>query len=307
MLIIKDTKQIPKQSRGYSVAIGNFDGLHLGHLSVIQLAKNHGQELDTGVLTFEPHPRQFFNKNQSSFRLMNSETRVNTLKDLNLDVLFEIPFNQSLATLKPEDFVENILIEKLNIKHVVVGESFRFGKNRAGSIELLKKYNIEGKLDLTIAPSLKFEDQIVSSSLLREKLKVGSIKEVNKLLNRYYNIVGVVQKGFQRGRDLGFPTINLEIKDILIPRYGVYAAFVEVLSGEYKGKYKGAASIGLRPTYGNNDPNIEVYIFDFNDSLYEENVSVSLVDFLRPEIKFDNELELIEQMKQDCSEILKIL
>ena len=307
MLVIKDTKQIPKQSRGYSVAIGNFDGLHLGHLSVIKLAQNHGEELDTGVLTFEPHPRQFFNKNQSRFRLMNAQTRMYTLKDINLDVLFEIPFNQSLATLRPEDFIENILIEKLNIKHVVVGESFRFGKNRAGSVELLKKYNIQGKIDLTIAPSFKYEDQIVSSSLLREKLKLGSIKEVNKLLNRNYHIVGVVQRGFQRGRNLGFPTINLEIRDILIPRYGVYAAFVEVLSGKHKGKYKGAASIGFRPTYGNNDPNIEVYIFDFSNSLYEEKVSVSLVDFLRPEIKFDNELQLIEQMNKDCSQILKIL
>ena len=307
MLIIKDTKKISKQTRGYSVAIGNFDGLHLGHLSVISLAQNHGKELDSGVLTFEPHPRQFFNQNQPRFRLMNAETRMNNLKKLNLDVLFEIPFNQSLANLRPEAFVESILIEKLNIKHIVVGESFRFGRNRAGSIELLKKYNIEGKLDLTIAPAFKFEDQLVSSSLLREKLKAGSIKEVNKLLDHSYHISGIVQKGFQRGRNLGFPTINLEIKDILIPKYGVYAAFVDVLSGELKGKYKGAASIGLRPTYGNNDPNIEVYIFDFNDSLYEENVSVSLVDFLRPEIKFDNELELIEQMKQDCSEILKIL
>ena len=129
MLIIKDTKKIPKHSRGYSVAIGNFDGLHLGHLSVIKLAQNHGEKLDTGVLTFEPHPRQFFNENQPRFRLMNAQTRMHTLKDLNLDVLFEIPFNQSLATLRPEDFIENILIEKLNIKHVVVGESFRFGKN----------------------------------------------------------------------------------------------------------------------------------------------------------------------------------
>ncbi len=307
MLIIKDTRQIPKQSRGYSVAIGNFDGLHLGHISVISLAQNHGKKLDTGVLTFEPHPRQFFNGNQPRFRLMNAETRVNALKELNLDVLFEIPFDQSLANLRPEDFVETILIEKLNIKHIVVGENFRFGKNRSGSIELLRKYKIEGKLDLTIAPAFKFDDQIVSSSLLREKLRVGSIKEVNKLLNRNYHIEGVVQKGFQRGRDLGFPTINLEIKDILIPRYGVYATFVEVLSGKHKGKYKGAASIGLRPTYGNNDPNIEVYIFDFSGSIYEEKVSVSLVDFLRPEIKFDNELQLIEQMNKDCSEILKIL
>ena len=119
--------------------------------------------------------------------------------------------------------------------------------------------------------------------------------------------MGIVQRGFQRGRKLGYPTINIEIKDIIIPRYGVYAAFVEVISGEHQGKYKGAASIGSRPTYGNNDPNIEVYIFDFNGSLYGQKVSVSLVDFLRPEIKFDNEQKLIKQMNEDCYEILKIL
>ncbi len=307
MLIIRDAKNFSKNLKGYSVAIGNFDGLHLGHLSVISLAKNNGKGLKSGVLTFEPHPRQFFDKKQPRFRLMNAETRIETLKNLNLDILFQLPFNKGLAALRPEDFVENILIEKLNIKHIVVGEGFRFGKNRSGSIELLRKYDSEGKIKLTVAPPFKFERQLVSSSLLREKLKSGSIKEINNLLYRNYHITGVVQKGFQRGRDLGFPTINVEINDILIPKYGIYAAFVEVLSGKYKGKYKGAASIGSRPTYGDNEPNIEVYIFEFDKTLYGERVSISLVDFVRPEIKFDSESKLIAQMKKDCSQILKIL
>ncbi len=307
MLIVKDNKLVSKEAKGYSVAIGNFDGLHLGHLSVISLAQKNEEGLKSGVLTFEPHPRQFFDEKQPNFRLMNAETRINVLKDLNLDVIFQLPFNQALATLQPEDFVEKILIEKFNIRHVVVGESFRFGKNRSGSIELLKKYHADGTVKLTVAPPFKLENEMVSSSLLREKVKSGSVKEINKLLNRNYHIVGLVKKGFQRGRDLGFPTINVEIKDILIPKYGVYATFVEVLSGEHKGKYKGAASIGSRPTYGDNEPNIEVYIFEFDKSLYGEKVSISLVDFIRPEIKFDNESKLIEQMKKDCSEILKIL
>ena len=307
MLIIKDTKMISNQEKGYSVAIGNFDGLHLGHLSVISLAKKNGNGLKNGVLTFEPHPRQFFNVKQPRFRLMNAETRIHALEDLNVDILFQLPFNQALATLDPEDFVEKILIEKLNIKHVVVGESFRFGKNRSGSIELLKKFDSEEKIKLTVAPPFKFENQLVSSSMLREKLILGSVKEMNKFLNRDYHVVGIVQKGFQRGRDLGFPTINVELNDILIPKYGVYAAIVEVLSGEHKGKYKGAASIGSRPTYGDNDPNLEVYIFEFNKTLYGEKVSISLVDFIRSEINFDTELKLVEQMKKDCSEILKIL
>ena len=174
MLIIKDNKTFSKNLKGYSVAIGNFDGLHLGHLSVISLAKKNGMGLKTGVLTFEPHPRQFFNKKQPRFRLMNAETRIKVLKELNLDVLFQLPFNKELASLRPEDFVENILIEKLNIKHIVVGEGFRFGKNRSGSIELLRKYDSESKIKLTVAPPFKFERQLVSSSLLREKLKSGS-------------------------------------------------------------------------------------------------------------------------------------
>ena len=136
---------------------------------------------------------------------------------------------------------------------------------------------------------------------------MGLIRDVNKLLDRNYQILGIVEKGFQRGRKLGFPTINIEMNDIMIPKYGVYAAFVDVLTGKHKGKYKGAASIGSRPTYGNNDPNIEVFLFDFDKLLYGEKVSISLVDFVRSEIKFNTESDLVQQMKSDCDKVLKML
>ena len=307
MLIFNGENKVLKDSKGYSVAIGNFDGLHVGHLSVISLAQEHENGLKSGVLTFEPHPRQFFNKKEARFRLMNAETRISVLQKLKLDALFQIPFNRALANLSPEDFVENILIKQLNIRHVVVGDNFRFGKNRAGSIDLLKKYASEGKIELTIAPPFKFGSQLVSSSLLREKLSMGLIRDVNKLLDRNYQILGIVEKGFQRGRTLGFPTINIQMHDIMIPKYGVYAAFVDVLTGKHKGKYKGAASIGSRPTYGNNDPNIEVFLFDFDKLLYGEKVSISLVDFVRSEIKFNTESDLVQQMKSDCDKVLKML
>jgi riboflavin kinase/FMN adenylyltransferase len=307
MLIFTGSEKKLKKTKGYSVAIGNFDGLHSGHLEVISLASKYGQNLETGVLTFEPHPRQFFNKNGASFRLMNAETRLSAFKKIKLDVLFQIPFNRDLASLSPESFIENTLIKDLNIRHVVVGENFRFGKNRSGSIELLKEYHQDKKIRLTIAPPVKINGEIVSSSLLREKLKSGLIKEVTKLLNRHFQILGVVEKGFQRGRKLGFPTINVELNDIITPKHGVYAAIIEVITGKSKGKYHGAASIGSRPTYGNYTPNIEVFLFNFNKSLYGDQVLISLVDFIRPEIKFASESELIFQMKEDCDQVLKVL
>ena len=307
MLVFKGIEDIPKEDLGYSVAIGNFDGMHLGHQSVIDTARKTSNKSSVGVVTFEPHPRQYFQKNQPMFKLMKSETRRRFLKSIGIDALFELPFDSSLANLSPKDFIETILLEKLNVKNVVVGPDFRFGKNREGSVNLLKSYQQEKKLSLHIANPFMIGGKVVSSSALREKLTEGSVIEVTTMLSRYYEIEGVVEKGFQRGRDLGFPTINIGFKNMIVPKHGVYAVYIEVLSHDKKRTLKGAASIGSRPTYGDYEPNIEVFIFDFDENLYGEHVSISLVKFIRPELKFNSEKELISQMKADCKTIENLL
>ena len=307
MLIFNGTENIPKEENGYSVAIGNFDGMHLGHQSVIEIARKTSYESSVGVVTFEPHPRQYFQKKQPIFRLMKSETRKRFLKPLEVDALFELPFDYSLANLSPKDFIETVLLEKLNVKNVVVGPDFRFGKNREGSVDLLKSYQGKNKLRLNIANPFMIEGKVVSSSVLRKKLAEGSVIEVTKMLSRYYEIDGMVEKGFQRGRDLGFPTINIGLRNTIVPKHGVYAVLVKILSQKKDRTLRGAASIGSRPTYGDYEPNIEVFIFDFDENLYGEYVSISLVKFIRPELKFNSERELISQMKADCKTIEKLL
>ena len=307
MLIFNSIENIPKEAYGYSVAIGNFDGMHLGHQSVIETARKTRDKSSVGVVTFEPHPRQYFQKDKPIFRLMKSETRKRFLKSLGIDALFELPFDYSLANLSPEDFIETILLEKLNVKNVVVGPDFRFGKNREGSVNLLKSYQEKKKLDLHIANPLMIEGKVASSSEIRKKLTEGSIVDVTKMLSRYYEIDGIVEKGFQRGRNLGFPTINVGLKNTIVPKHGVYAVLIKILSHNKERALKGAASIGSRPTYGDYEPNVEVFIFDFDENLYGEHVSISLVEFIRPELKFNSEDELISQMKEDCETIEDLL
>tara|TARA_B100000963_G_scaffold129492_1_gene112975 strand:- start:50 stop:982 length:933 start_codon:yes stop_codon:yes gene_type:complete len=307
MLIFNSLENIPKDDYGYSVGIGNFDGMHLGHQSVIEIARKTRGKSSVGVVTFEPHPRQYFQKNQPIFRLMKSETRRRFLKSLEVDALFELPFDYSLANLSPEDFVESVLLGKLNVKNIVVGPDFRFGKNREGSVDLLKTYQEKKKLSLHIAHPFMIEGKVVSSSEIRKKLAVGSVFDVSKMLSRFYEIYGIVEKGFQRGRNLGFPTINIGLKNTIVPKHGVYAVLVEILYDNKKRIFKGAASIGSRPTYGDYEPNVEVFIFDFNENLYGEHVSISLVQFIRPELKFNSEVELISQMKADCETIKGLL
>ena len=307
MLIFKSIENVPKNEKGYSVAIGNFDGMHLGHQSVIEIAREKSNESSVGVVTFEPHPRQYFQGNGSIFRLMKSETRRRFLNSIGIDALFELPFDSSLANLSPKDFIETVLLEKLNVKNIVVGPDFRFGKNREGSVNLLKSYSEKKKLGLHVAKPLMIGDKIVSSSALRKKLSEGSIIEVTKMLSRYYEIEGLVEQGFQRGRNLGFPTINVGLRNTIVPKHGVYAVFIKILSHEKERILKGAASIGSRPTYGDYEPNIEVFIFDFDENIYGENVCISLVKFIRPELKFSSEKELISQMKSDCDTIETLL
>ncbi|TCP38893.1 bifunctional riboflavin kinase/FAD synthetase [Rhodovulum marinum] len=299
----------PHGERGAVAAIGNFDGVHLGHRTVIEIARKqataHGVPL--GVLTFEPHPRQHFAPDAPPFRLMNAEARSNRLAKLQIDHLYELPFDAKLAALSPEAFAREVLHEGLGLAHVVVGQDFCFGKGRKGNVADLKRFGDELGFGVTAVELLSNEGGAVSSTAIRDALTDGRPRDAAAMLGHWHRIEGAVLHGDSRGHALGYPTANMSIHNLHRPRFGVYAVRVDVLSGPHKGTYDGAASIGVRPMFGENVPNCESFLFDFKGDLYGTHLSVALVEFLRDEAKYDSLNELVAQIDRDCARAREIL
>ncbi|MEM9779775.1 MAG: bifunctional riboflavin kinase/FAD synthetase [Pseudomonadota bacterium] len=300
---------LAQADRGASVAIGNFDGVHLGHQSVISLAAAAAAQLKSalGVVTFEPHPREFFAPGSPDFRLMNRESRANRLEKLGVEQLYEIGFSAKTASMTADHFIAEILVAGLGVRHVVVGADFRFGRGRNGDAYLLQALGRTHRFEVTIAPLVGSSTRDISSTAIREALSNGNPEEAARMLGHWHRIDGTVIKGDQRGRDLGYPTANMSLDGLHLPRYGIYAVLFDVLSGPHQGTYQGVASLGERPTFGVNAPNLETYVFDFDGDLYDANVSVALTAFLRPEEAFDDVAALIAQMDQDSAKARKIL
>ncbi len=292
---------IAAADRGAAAAIGNFDGVHLGHQSVLALAHAAaaGRGAPFGVVTFEPHPRRFFQPDAPDFRLMTAEARAHRLEKLGVAQLYELRFDASLAGLSAEDFVRRVLHDGLGLAHVVTGADFRFGKGRAGDTDLLRRMGAELGFGVTVAPLVSDAEGDYSSSAIRAALSAGEPGEAARILGHWHRIEGVVQHGDKRGRDLGFPTANLRLDGLHLPRFGVYAVLVDVLDGPHRGTYHGAASLGERPTFGVNAPNLEVYLLDFAGDLYGASISVALVAFQRGELAFDSVDDLVAQMEAD--------
>lgn len=304
MQIYQHWQGLGQQSRGASVAMGNFDGLHIGHQSVINLARNHGP---LGIVTFEPHPREHFAPTSAPFRLMNARARANRLAKLGVQHLFELPFDAALAGLSPESFVTQVLYEGLGVSHVVVGADFCFGKTRAGKAADLKRLGESHGIAVTIADLIKSDDVEISSTAIRAALSEGRPRDAATMLGHWHRIEGEVIHGEKRGRELGYPTANMSVAGLHLPKFGVYAVKVDVLTGPQTGSYLGAASLGVRPMFGVNTPNLETYLLDFKGDLYGHQVSVALIDYLRPEMKFDGLPALMDQMAADvdrCRDIL---
>lgn len=292
---------VPDSARGASVAMGNFDGLHLGHQSVIDLARR--PDLPLGVVTFEPHPRQVFAPDAAPFRLMNATARASRLEKLGVQHLFEVPFDRDLASLSPQDFVNEVLIASLGIAHLVVGADFRFGKSRKGNTKTLS----EADFALTVAPLLTGANGAVSSTAIRTALSEGKPQEAATMLGHWHRIEGVVEHGFKRGREMGFPTANISMAGLHLPAFGIYACRVDVRDGPHAGTYDAVASLGSRPTFGDNAPNLEVMLLDFSGDLYGAELSVALMHYQRPELKYQGMEPLIAQMKQDVLETRRLL
>jgi len=309
MRIIRDYTYVTEADRGASVAIGNFDGVHIGHLSVIDRARAAGRETGAplGILTFEPHPREYFAPDAQPFRLMGRDARAHRLEKLGVERLYEINFNAALASLTPREFAREVICDGLGLAHVVVGADFCFGKGRAGNAADLQAFGAEMGFGVTIAQLLEGDAGQVSSTAIRRALSDGDPRTAAAMLGHWHRIDGPVVGGEQRGRTLGYPTANMSIEGLHPPKFGVYAVLVDVLDGPHEGQYHGAASLGLRPMFQGEVPNLETFIFDFSGDLYDAPLSVALVDYLRPEETFDSLDAFIEQMDADCARARSIL
>lgn len=306
MQIIRSWAGLEASARGASLAIGNFDGVHLGHRAVIDLARA-ASDAPLGVLTFEPHPREHFAPSSPPFRLMNARARANRLARLGVAKLYELPFDARLSDLSAEGFAREVLAEGLGARHVVVGADFCFGKGRAGTAAMLRDFGAAMDFGVTVAELLAGPAGRVSSTAIRGALTAGEPRVAAGMLGHWHRIEGPVLHGAKRGRALGYPTANMGVEGLHLPRFGVYAVLVDVLDGPHKGSYRGAASLGVRPQFGAEMPNLETYLFDFKGDLYDATLSVALVDFLRPEARFADLDALIAQMGADCARARSLL
>ncbi len=300
MRIHRDWSGLPVSARGTTVAMGNFDGIHLGHRAVLDAARAARPDVPLGVITFEPHPRQVFDPDAPPFRLMDATARANRLARLGVAHLFELPFGPVLAGLTPEDFAREVLADGLGVVHVAVGADFRFGHKRAGDAPMLAALGRKLGFGVTAVPLRGLPgDEPASSTAIREALADGRPRDAERMLGHWHRIEGPVLHGAKRGRDLGYPTANMAVEGRVLPRLGVYAVLADVLTGPHQGSYRGVASLGVRPMFGENTPNLETHLFDFSGDLYGETLSVALVEYLRPEERFDSVEALVAQMRRD--------
>ena len=304
MQIYQHWQGLADTAKGASVAMGNFDGVHLGHRAVIDLNRNVAP---LGILTFEPHPREYFAPTSPPFRLMNAEARASRLAKLGVEHLYQLPFGPALAGLTPDQFARDILSQGLGVIHVVVGADFCFGKGRAGRAADLQALGNTYGFKVTVADLVKSDGVEISSTAIRRALTEGYPRDAASMLGHWHRIEGEVIHGEKRGRELGYPTANMSVAGLHLPKFGVYAVFADVLTGPQAGSYMGAASLGVRPMFGVNQPNLETYLFDFKGDLYGQHLSIAFVDYLRPEMKFDGLPGLLSQMAADCTRAGEIL
>ena len=291
--------KIKKVHKSSVVAIGNFDGVHLGHRKVLGEARSKAKKnkLKFGMITFEPLPLMFFNKKIKNHRINNNFQKIFYLKKLRLDFLVIIKFNKSFSNLSAIDFVKKIILKSLNSKYIFVSKNFRFGKNRLGNISTLKKNEKKFSYKTIVTTPYKSKNKLISSTLIRKNISKGKINVASKLLGRKWSIIGKVIKGKKRGRKIGFPTCNIDLKNYIVPKLGVYSVIVETKNF----KKKGIANIGYRPTFNGSKLLLEVNIFGINLNLYKKTIKVIFIKFIRPEKKFKGFKELKQQIKKDIA------
>jgi len=307
MRIIRDYKNIPNEAKSSVVAIGNFDGVHKGHVAVIKKAQDiaASKGVKSAVLTFEPHPLTVLRSEIKPFRLTTDSQKAVFIEELGVDFLFSIKFDKEFSKITANQFIRKILVDELAAKHIVTGEDFIFGHNREGSIDLLSKEALRYNFGYTKLLHLGSTVGVFSSSAIRKNLSHGRLEEVRLMLGRNFIISGIVSEGNKQGRTIGFPTINLDLGGYMHPAFGVYAAKIYI-EGRDKVLF-GAANIGIRPTINGTKELLEVHIFDFSENIYGQSVSVELIEYIRPEHKFSGMDALKSQIAEDCIKIRKVI
>src|ERR1700704_1990804 len=292
MRIFRHYDDVPAALRGGVVAIGNFDGVHRGPRALIAEAKIQAEARRSplAVLSFEPHPQEYFRPSPESFRLTPLRTKARLLADLGVDALFALTFDGDMAHRSPQDFVQNILVSGLGISAVVVGHDFEFGQKRAGNLATLSSMGeLEGFTVTAFDTVTASGDEKISSTLIRQLLKQARPDEAARLLGHPWAVEARVEHGDARGREMGFPTANMHLGHCLAPAFGVYAVRVTILENEKPvGRHDGVANFGIRPMYQIDVPLMEAHLFDFDDDLYGKHLSVELISYIRPEAKFAN-------------------
>ena len=290
---------VSKIYKNSAIAIGNFDGVHRGHQKVFKEAKKFARKnkIKFGVLTFTPLPVMFFNKKINNFKLTSQEQKFKLFSKYEVDFVINIRFNRKFSKIKAADFIKNIIYEKINPKLIFVSNNFKFGNKRKGNVKLLEKNSKKYEYKLKKIYPNKYKDGIISSTRIRKSLQVGNLNLANKLLSRTWFIDGQVIKGKQLGRKLGYRTCNIQIKNYILPKAGIYA--VKVLIENKKRIHNGVAYLGSRPTFGGKKIFLETNIFGINKNLYKKKLSIFFLKFIREDQKFRNSEGLIRQMNKD--------
>ena len=309
MDIIEDIEKIDHPYKNAVITIGNFDGVHIGHQTLFHKVIEKAEELDgTSIaMTFEPHPIRVLKQNNHPPLITLYEQKVELIAKAGIDILICISFTRKFASIPAKEFIEKILVKRIGMKAVIVGEDYTFGKNREGNLDLLKTYGKQIGFEVIVVRGIQIsnnsEDKI-SSTRIRELISAGKVAESQNLLGRHYQIRGTVMTGRDRGgRLLGFPTANINLYDELSPKTGVYAVTVECKGS----KYKGVANIGYSPTFDDRIFTVEAHILDFNDDIYGQKIRVNFIKRLRDEKKFLNISELSDQINNDIDKARDIL
>jgi riboflavin kinase/FMN adenylyltransferase len=309
--IFRHFGDVPPGLRGAVVAIGNFDGVHRGHRALIAEAKVQAEARRSplAVLSFEPHPQEYFRPSPDCFRLTPLRTKARLLADLGVDALFALTFDGEMARRTPEDFVLNVLVAGLGISGVVVGHDFEFGQKRAGNLATLAYMGEMEGFSVTAFDTVTASgDEKISSTLIRRLLKEAKPEEAARLLGHPWAVEARVEHGDARGRTMGFPTANMHLGHCLAPGFGVYAVRVNILEGDRAvARHDGVANFGIRPMYQVAVPLMETHLFDFDGDLYGKYLSVELIRYIRPEAKFPDLAALIAQIGADAARAREIL
>lgn len=305
--IIHGWQGLREADRGAAAALGNFDGVHLGHQQVIALAAGAATALNAplAVITFDPHPRRVFRPADPPFRLTTLEQQARALEQLRVQQMHVLPFDFSMAQMTDRQFAHEVLHQGLGVRHVSVGFDISFGAGRTGSPASMTAYGEEFGFGVAVAPAKTLVGgEKVSSSAIRDALRAGDPCAAAALMGRPFAIEGVVRRGRQLGRQLGFPTANVALEDYVAPKLGIYATVTRMADGRV---LDGVSNIGRNPTVGEVEARLETHLFDFDEDIYGAVIETRLIAFLRPEEKFDGLPPLIEQMGRDCIEARRIL